>query len=89
LTLAASLGNGALTLLTNYVMAWNTQRLQRAVGREGKRAAPGNLADVLGTIGPVGHKHINCFPMSDTAPGFCHQQLSCSIAALHRSGRHF
>jgi hypothetical protein len=32
--------SGALTLLTNCVMAWNTQRPQRAVERESQRTAP-------------------------------------------------
>lgn len=40
-------------------MAWNMRRLQRAADREGKRVAPRQLTDALGTIGPVGHKHIN------------------------------
>jgi hypothetical protein len=50
--------SGALTLVTNCVMAWNTQRLQRAVDREAQRVAPRHLVDALSTIGPVGHKHI-------------------------------
>ncbi len=32
--------SGALTLVTNCVMAWNTQRLQRAVDREAERTPP-------------------------------------------------
>jgi len=32
--------SGALTVVTNCVMAWNTQRLQRAVDRERHRVAP-------------------------------------------------
>jgi len=32
--------SGALTLVTDCVMAWNTQRLQRAVDRESQRVAP-------------------------------------------------
>jgi TnpA family transposase len=51
--------SGALTLLTNCVMAWNTQRLQRAVDREALRVAPGQSIQALSSIGPVGHKHIN------------------------------
>jgi len=50
---------GALTLVTNCVMAWNTQRLQRAVDRESHRVAPRYSIDALTSIGPVGHKHIN------------------------------
>jgi hypothetical protein len=40
-------------------MAWNTQRLQRAVERESQRTAPRYSIDALQTIGPVGHRHIN------------------------------
>jgi hypothetical protein len=47
--------SGALTLLTNCVMAWNTQRLQRAVERESQRTAPRYSVDALRSIGPVGH----------------------------------
>jgi hypothetical protein len=50
---------GALTLVTNHVMAWNTQRLQRAVEREAGRTAPRYSIDALKHIGPVGHRHIN------------------------------
>jgi TnpA family transposase len=51
--------SGALTLVTNCVMAWNTQRLQRAVDREAARTAPRCSMDALKHIGPVGHRHIN------------------------------
>jgi Tn3 transposase DDE domain len=51
--------SGALTLLTNCVMAWNTQRLQRAVERETQRTAPRYCIDALRSIGPVGHRYIN------------------------------
>jgi hypothetical protein len=51
--------SGALTLVTNCVMAWNTQRLQRAVEREAARTAPRFSIDALKHIGPVGHRHIN------------------------------
>ena len=51
--------SGALTLVTNCVMAWNTQRLQRAVDREAERTAPRYCIDALKCIGPVGHRHIN------------------------------
>jgi TnpA family transposase len=51
--------SGALTLLTNCVMAWNTQRLQRAVERESQRTAPRYSIEALRSIGPVGHRHIN------------------------------
>jgi len=51
--------SGALTLVTNCVMAWNTQRLQRAVDREAERTAPRYSVDALKSIGPVGHHHIN------------------------------
>lgn len=47
--------SGALTLLTNIVMAWNTHRLQAAIDQ-----APNEHADeVLGRMAPIGHKHIN------------------------------
>ena len=51
--------SGALTLVTNCVMAWNTQRLQRAVDREAERTAPRYSIDALKGIGPLGHRHIN------------------------------
>jgi len=51
--------SGALTLVTNCVMAWNTQRLQRAVDREAQRTAPRYCIDALKCIGPVGHRPIN------------------------------
>ena len=41
--------SGALTLLINCVMAWNTQRLQRAVERESQRTAPRYPIDALRT----------------------------------------
>jgi hypothetical protein len=45
----------ALALLANIVMAWNTHRLQLAVDE-----APGAYPDeVLKSIAPIGHKHIN------------------------------
>jgi hypothetical protein len=47
--------SGALTLLANIVMAWNTHRLQLAIDR-----MPGAYPDeVLSRIAPIGHKHIN------------------------------
>lgn len=51
--------SGALTLVTNCVMAWNTQRLQRAVEREAERTATRLSIDALKHIGPVAHRHIN------------------------------
>lgn len=51
--------SGALTLVTNCVMAWNTQRLQRALDRASHRVAPRYSVDALRSIGPVGHRHIN------------------------------
>jgi len=50
--------SGALTLVTNAVMAWNTQRLQRVVERESQRIAPRYSVEALRSIGPVGHRHI-------------------------------
>jgi TnpA family transposase len=51
--------SGALTLVTNCVMAWNTQRLRRPVDREAERTAPRYSIDALRGTGPVGHRHIN------------------------------
>jgi hypothetical protein len=51
--------SGALTLVTNCVMAWNTQRLQRAVDREAERTAPRFSIEALRSIGPVGHRHVS------------------------------
>ncbi len=62
--------SGALALLANIVMAWNTHRLQLAVDE-----APGACADqVLKSIAPIGHKHINLrgiltFDLSQVGPG--------------------
>ena len=47
--------SGALSLLANIVMAWNTHRLQVAIDQ-----APGEYPDeVLKGIAPIGFKHIN------------------------------
>jgi TnpA family transposase len=47
--------SGALTLLANIVMAWNTHPLQIAIDR-----APTDYPDeVLSRIAPIGYKHIN------------------------------
>jgi len=47
--------SGALALLANIVMAWNTHRLQLAVDQ-----VPGKYPDeVLKGIAPIGYKHIN------------------------------
>jgi TnpA family transposase len=47
--------SGALTLLANIVMAWNTHHLQAAID-----LAPGDHADdVLSRLAPIGYKHIN------------------------------
>jgi Tn3 transposase DDE domain len=47
--------SGALTLLANVVMAWNTHRLQAAIDR-----APNDHPDeVLSRLAPIGHQHIN------------------------------
>ena len=47
--------SGALTLLANIVMAWNTHRIQLAIDRM-LSAYPD---EVLNHIAPIGHKHIN------------------------------
>jgi Tn3 transposase DDE domain len=47
--------SGALTLLANIVMAWNTHQLQIAIDR-----APADYPDeVLSRIAPIGYNHIN------------------------------
>ncbi len=47
--------SGALTLLANIVMAWNTHHLQIMLDR-----APGDHPDeVVSRLAPIGHKHIN------------------------------
>jgi len=47
--------SGALTLLANIVMAWNTHHLQVMIDR-----APGDHPDeVISRLAPIGHKHIN------------------------------
>jgi TnpA family transposase len=47
--------SGALSLLANIVMAWNTHRLQAMIDR-----APSSYPDaVVSRLAPIGHKHIN------------------------------
>jgi len=47
--------SGALTLLANIVMAWNTYRMQAVIDQ-----APSDYPNaVLSRIAPIGHKHIN------------------------------
>src|SRR3954447_583481 len=47
--------SGALTLLANIVMAWNTHHLQAMIDR-----APSDHPDeVMSRLAPIGHKHIN------------------------------
>ena len=77
--------SGELTPATNCVMAWNTQRLQRAVDREAARIAPRYAIEALRSIGPVGHRHINFrgtyrFP-SNAMPNVSSSQPLRSIAA--------
>ena len=62
--------SGALTLLTNVVMAWNTHRLQSL--RDQK---PDEFTDTLiARIAPIAHAHINMrgtisFPLNKAAKG--------------------
>jgi TnpA family transposase len=62
--------SGALTLLANIIMAWNTHCLQHLLDR-----ASGDYSnEVLSRIAPIGHKHINMrgiltFDLSQHAPG--------------------
>ncbi|MGI9301628.1 MAG: Tn3 family transposase [Gammaproteobacteria bacterium] len=51
--------SGALALITNCVMAWNTQRLQSVIGRERRRTKPRFAIGDVSTVGPVGYAHIN------------------------------
>ena len=47
--------SGALTLLANIIMAWNTHRLQAVIDQ-----VPNDHSDeVLSRLAPIGHKHIN------------------------------
>lgn len=61
--------SGALALLANIVMAWNTHRFQLAVDE-----TPGGYPnEVLKSIAPIGHKHINLrgiltFDLSQVGP---------------------
>src|SRR3546814_20882607 len=48
--------SGALTLLTNIVMAWNTHAMQRAIDRRPDGSFPERH---LAHIAPVAHRHIN------------------------------
>jgi TnpA family transposase len=47
--------SGALTLLANIVMAWNTNRIQRTADRDPRTFSN----DILSHIAPIGHGHIN------------------------------
>jgi TnpA family transposase len=47
--------SGALTLLANIVMAWNTHRMQAAIDRDPNEYPD----DVLSRCAPIGHRHIN------------------------------
>lgn len=48
--------SGALTLLTNIVMAWNTNAMQRVIDRSPAEAVP---EAHLARIAPVAHREIN------------------------------
>lgn len=50
--------SGALSLVSNCVMAWNTMKLQRAMERMTDLPAAQMIA-ALREIGPVGFRHIN------------------------------
>ena len=47
--------SGALTLLTNVVLAWNTAAMQREIEAQPAR----NPTEHLAHIAPVAHRHIN------------------------------
>ena len=62
--------SGALTLLANIIMAWNTHHMQAVIDQ-----APTDHPDeVLSRLAPIGHKHINMrgileFELAHHAPG--------------------
>jgi Tn3 transposase DDE domain len=79
----------ALTLVTNCLTAWNTQRLQRAVDREAARIAPRFAIYELRSIGPVGHRHITFrgtyrFPVEHMPNASFSQPLRSIVAAPQR-----
>jgi len=68
--------SGALTLLTNIVMAWNTAQMQRvADARWGPRGSP-----ALARIAPVAFSHTNMRGMLSFSLGALRQRLIGSIA---------
>ena len=87
--------SGALTLVTNCVMAWNTMRLQRAVDRETGTTPARDCINALKSIGPVGHSHINFrgtfrFRSTATLSASYRKQLDpCNYAALHERNRDY
>ena len=66
--------SGALTLLANIIMAWNTHHLQAVIDR-----APSDHTDeVMSHMAPIGHKHINMrgilnFDLAQYASGLLRQ----------------
>jgi len=76
--------SGALTLLANIVMAWNTRRIQAMIDR-----APNDHPDeVLSRFAPIGHKHINMrgiltFDLARYASD--HGKDTCLCRARHKS----
>ena len=72
--------SGALTLLTNVVMAWNTAQMQRVADtRWGPRGSP-----VLARIAPVAFAHINMRGTFTFSLGALRQRLLGAEADLQR-----
>jgi TnpA family transposase len=76
--------SGALTLLANIVMAWNTHRLQTVL----EQPSADYPDEVLGEIAPIGHKHINLrgiltFDLTRHAPSLLDR--TASVARNHAS----
>ena len=63
--------SGALTLLTNVVMAWNTSQMQRVVDARGDSLAPSTLA----RIAPIAFGHINMRGVFDVDLGMLRHHL--------------
>ena len=76
--------SGALALLANVVMAWNTHRIQSFRDRK-----PDELADsVVAQLAPIGYAHINmrgiiAFPLEKAAKGLIVPPTGPIVAAGH------
>ena len=73
--------SGALTLLTNVVMAWNTHRIQSFRDRKSDELTD----NIVAQLAPIGHAHINMrgiisFPLEKAAKGLIVPQRSQFVA---------